>query len=81
MHCKDTFIQYAKSQIKRAFGLNKKVFKPKEKEPEVLEFCFIWDGKIAENVKSFLAKKEINQKNVAISAIDKMENTAILIKI
>lgn len=74
MHCKDTFIQYAKSQIKRAFGLNKKVFKPKEKEPEVLDFCFIWDGKIAENVKSFLAKKEINQKNVAISAIDKMEN-------
>ncbi|WP_298736963.1 nucleotidyltransferase domain-containing protein [uncultured Chitinophaga sp.] len=40
--CKDTFAGYARNQIKKARGLNKKIYRPMEKERKgVLEFCFV----------------------------------------
>lgn len=72
IQCKNTFIQYAKNQINRAYGLNKKVFNPKTNKPTVLDFCFIWDGQLAKNIKEYL--KGNDQKHYALSSIDKMEN-------
>ncbi len=75
IQCKDTFIQYASNQIKRAYGLNKKVFNPKIIKPTVLDFCYIWNGKTSEKIKEYLKTQQIkDQKFYAISSIDKMEN-------
>lgn len=43
--CKDTFAGYARTQIKKAGGLNKKIRRDMEKERKtVLDFCFVVEG-------------------------------------
>lgn len=77
MKCKDTFLNYAMSQVHRARGMNKKVFSPEpEKEPSVLDFCYVWmpDGR-AVQVKSVLANMGLDQKDCAVAAVNHMDNT------
>lgn len=43
--CKDTFAGYARTQIKKAKGLNKKIHRPMEKERKIVpDFCFVVEG-------------------------------------
>ena len=42
MRCEKTFVEYAKGQIARARGLNKKVFNPQAAfQPKVLDYCYV----------------------------------------
>ena len=43
--CRETFAGYARSQISKAHGLNKKIVTPMEKERKtILDFCYIIAG-------------------------------------
>lgn len=58
--CKNTFANYAFTQIKKARGLNKKIVNPVEIERKSVEdFCYVRDEK-----QSILFKDFINQKNL-----------------
>lgn len=56
--CKNTFANYAFTQIKKARGLNKKIVNPVDKKRKSVEdFCIIRDGKKSVSLTDFL---EIN---------------------
>jgi uncharacterized protein len=68
--CEKTFANYAFTQIKKAFGLEKKIINPVEAERKtVLDFCFVYEGKQAINLNRYLAEKELLQQNVGLSVI------------
>lgn len=79
--CEKTFVEYAKGQISRARGMNKKVFKPKPEEPpQVLDYCYVpMPNGGAVKVKDWLATHKddeygSDQKWYAIAAIDHIDN-------
>ena len=58
----DTFAGYAMSQVKKAKGLNKKVFNPMGQErKELLDFCYVLEGVQTMSLRDWLNKKEIVQ--------------------
>lgn len=86
--CRSTFVNYAKGQLHRAYGLNKKVFKPCPKErPRVLDYCYVVDGNRAVPFRDWLKgrKRDIvttgypnDQKSYALAAIDHVTDTYAL---
>jgi uncharacterized protein len=61
--CLDTFAGYAKTQIKKARGLNKKINKPLEKERKtVLDFCYVVKGNTSIPLQQWLTKNLISQE-------------------
>lgn len=68
--CKQSFANYAYTQIKKARGLEKKIVNPVEKERKgVLDFCFVYaEGKSVE-LKPFLEAKSIDQANCGLSGL------------
>lgn len=68
--CEKTFANYAFTQIKKAYGLEKKIVNPVDKERKsVLDFCFAYAGGEAIPVKDFLALKKMDDKKVGLTAI------------
>ncbi len=58
--CKNSFANYAYTQIKKARGLNKKIVNPVAKERKnVLDFCYVRDGKASVPVKGYLEKNNM----------------------
>lgn len=40
--CRQSFLEYARNQLSRAYGLNKKIFNPQPEEPpRVLDYCYV----------------------------------------
>jgi hypothetical protein len=65
--CKDTFANYAVTQIKKARGLNKKMINPVPKERKnILDFCFILSGYDSVPLNEWLVKKEYTQDNCGL---------------
>ena len=81
--CGKTFLEYAKAQLSRAYGLNKKVFNPQPKEPpRVLDYCYVVDGNQAVPFRRWLAGRPASmdgyrqdQKSYALAAIDHVTDT------
>lgn len=68
--CKDTFVGYALTQIRKARGYKKKVVNPMEKERKtVLDFCYIIDGFESIPVKEWLKRKGYSQELCGLSSI------------
>jgi predicted nucleotidyltransferase len=68
--CEKTFANYAFTQIKKAYGLEKKIVNPVDRERKsVLDFCFVYTGKEAIPVRDFLASNKMNDKKVGLAAI------------
>jgi len=68
--CEQTFANYAFTQIKKAYGLEKKIVNPVEKERRsVLDFCFVYEDKEAVPLNKYLVKHNMNQDNVGLAAI------------
>lgn len=68
--CEKTFANYAFTQIKKAYGLEKKIVNPVDAERKsVLDFCFVYQGKetIAANI--FLEQNNMLEDNVGLAAI------------
>ncbi len=78
--CEKTFVEYAKGQIARARGLNKKVFNPQAAfAPKVLDFCYVaMPNGTAAPVKEWLKTHENDdygpdQKWYSLAAIDHID--------
>ena len=78
--CKNTFANYAITQVKKAKGLNKKIVNPMEKERKnILNFCHVQQGQGSSGLQYWLEKKGWKQENcglVNISHMCKIEFTA-----
>ena len=65
--CFQTFAGYAKSQIKKAKGLNKKIFNPiDEKRKNVPDFCYIVEGYSAIPLQDWLNRNHYRQEECGL---------------
>ena len=81
--CCKSFLEYAKNQLSRAYGLNKKIFNPQPEEPpRVLDYCYVVERNMAVPFKEWLKKRPYEFKNeqkyYAIAAIDHVTDTYAL---
>lgn len=81
--CCKSFLEYARNQLSRAYGLNKKIFNPQPEEPpRVLDYCYVVDRNMAVPFKEWLKKRPYEFKNeqkyYAIAAIDHVTDTYAL---
>lgn len=68
--CEKTFANYAFAQIKKAYGLEKKIVNPMEKERKtVLDFCFVYINDQSMALNDFLQMKELDQSKMGLSAL------------
>ena len=73
--CKNTFANYAFTQIKKARGLNKKIVNPVEKERKTIEdFCVIRSSKETINLKTFIEENSLEKVNCGLAKIPNMKN-------
>ena len=65
--CYQTFAGYAQSQIKKAKGLNKKIFNPiNEKRKSILDFCYIIEGYTTVPLKVWLERNHHLQEDCGL---------------
>lgn len=68
--CKDTFAGYAKAQIKKARGLNKRILNPIAPErKDVIDFCFVVMGKKSMGLRDWLRSKGWQQEDCGLVGI------------
>ena len=68
--CERTFANYAFTQIKKAYSLEKKIVNPvDEKRKSVLDFCYVHTNKDAIALKLFLEKNNVLQTELGLSSI------------
>lgn len=73
--CQQTFANYAYTQIKKAYGLEKKIVNPvDEVRKSVLDFCYVYGGKDATPLLTYLEEKEMEQQKVGLTAIAHMRD-------
>jgi hypothetical protein len=73
--CQDSFAGYAKAQIYKARGLNKKVVNPMEvKRKSILDFCFVPEGQGAIPVLEWLAERGWKQEDCGLVNIPHMHD-------
>lgn len=73
--CEQTFANYAFTQIKKAYGLEKKIVQPVEKERKsVLEFCFVYKGNNARMVKEYFATKGLLPEKAGLASISHLKD-------
>ncbi len=73
--CEKTFANYAFTQIKKAYGLEKKIINPIEPERKtVLDFCFVHVDKKAIVLKDFLITTGYRQGQLGLSSIDHLRD-------
>jgi uncharacterized protein len=69
--CKETFAGYAMTQIKKAKGLNKKIFNPMpEARKTILDFCFALEGVASVPVQEWLFNHNLSQEHCGLSHIN-----------
>jgi len=69
--CLDTFAGYAKTQIKKARGLNKKILRTFEKErKQVLDFCHVVKGNGTLPLNEWLKENGYNQKDCGLANLE-----------
>lgn len=65
--CRDSFAGYARAQIKKARGLNKKIVNPMDKERKgLLDFCYVLEGQGSVNVQPWLARRNWKQEDCGL---------------
>lgn len=68
--CRDSFAGYAMGQVKKAKGLNKKVFNPiAEQVPRPFDCCFIVEGDKSIPVEEWLTKHQLQPERCGLSAL------------
>lgn len=78
---KDTFVGYAFSQIKKATGLNKKMFEPMEiKRKSVLDFCYILIDHQSLLFSDWLKKENISQDHLGLTKVPHFKDVYFLFK-
>lgn len=73
--CKETFANYAMSQLKKAWGLNKKIMNPVDKKKKnLLNFCYVIEGQGSIPLMEFLNKKSLPQRSLGLASIPHMKD-------
>lgn len=73
--CEQTFANYAFTQIKKAYGLEKKIMQPMDKERKsVLDFCFVYEGGYAKPVKEYFDAKQLQIEKAGLAAITHLKD-------
>ncbi|HEX7845758.1 MAG TPA: nucleotidyltransferase domain-containing protein [Chitinophagaceae bacterium] len=68
--CEQTFANYAYTQIKKAYGLEKKIVNPvAEERKSVLDFCYVHEGRDSIGLKQFLSRRGFEQEKMGLTAI------------
>ncbi len=68
--CEQTFANYAFTQIKKAYGLEKKILNPvEEQRKSVLDFCYVYDDRQTVLLQQYLAARQWKQENIGLAAI------------
>lgn len=70
----NSFCSYAKSQIEKARGLNKKIVNPIFEKKDVLDFCYTFKGEGTTPIKKFLKEHNYDQKNCGLVHLPNMDN-------
>ena len=73
--CEQTFANYAYTQIKKAYGLEKKILNPVDEERKsVLDFCYVYVGKEAIGLEKFLSENEFEQEKIGLTAVSHLRD-------
>lgn len=73
--CMDTFAGYAKTQIKKARGLNKKVNQSFERERKsILDFCYVVEGNGTAPLQTWLSARDLRQEHCGLAALAHFRN-------
>jgi uncharacterized protein len=73
--CQESFANYAYTQIKKAYGLEKKIVRPMDKvRKSVLDFCFVYIGKEARPLAKFLSDNRFKAEEMGLTAIAHMRD-------
>jgi hypothetical protein len=67
--CRDTFAGYALSQVKRAKGLNKKIFNPVLMAPRAIDYCHIVQGAGTLPAEVWLASQNMRAERCGLAAL------------
>jgi len=68
--CEQTFANYAFTQIKKAYGLEKKILNPMEAERKsVSDFCFVYQDKEAIKLKDYVLANGLSPEKMGLAAI------------
>jgi uncharacterized protein len=74
--CEKTFANYAFTQVKKAYSLEKKIVNPLDKERKtVLDFCFVYNNSEAIPVKKFLEKEGLEQDKIGLASISHLRDS------
>jgi uncharacterized protein len=74
--CEQTFANYAFTQIKKAFGLEKKIMQPMDKERKsVPDFCFVYQGSYAKPLKEYFETKKLELEKAGLSAVAHLKDS------
>jgi hypothetical protein len=77
--CKETFAGYAKTQIKKARGLNKKILRPMTKERKgVPDFCFVVDGNGSIPLVQWLAGQGYRQEECGLTQLSHFRDAYLI---
>lgn len=73
--CQQTFANYAYTQIKKAYGLEKKIVNPVDvTRKSILDFCFVYEGNEAVPLIKFLEARGMKQEKAGLTAIKHMRD-------
>jgi uncharacterized protein len=73
--CEQTFANYAFTQIKKAYGLEKKIVQPMgEERKSVVDYCFVYEEKEAVPLKNFLDEKRMEQSRIGLASVSHLRD-------
>ncbi|MEO8406015.1 MAG: nucleotidyltransferase domain-containing protein [Chitinophagaceae bacterium] len=73
--CEKSFANYAYTQIKKAYGLEKKIVNPVEEERKsVLDFCFVYAGDKSIPLVQYLEMNNYLQENMGLTAVSHLKD-------
>lgn len=73
--CEQTFANYAFTQVKKAFGLEKKIMQPMSKERKsVLDFCFVYEDSYTKPVKEYFEIKQLDLDKAGLTALTHLKD-------
>ncbi|MBP6430375.1 MAG: nucleotidyltransferase domain-containing protein [Ferruginibacter sp.] len=73
--CEQTFANYAYTQIKKAYGLEKKIMQPIDKKRKaVLDFCYVYKGRNAILLENYITINELQLANVGLTKIQHLKD-------
>lgn len=73
--CEKTFANYAYSQVKKAYGLEKKIVNPVDLERKtVIDFCYVYEKGSVRNFTEFLSELRWKQEDCGLTALSHLRD-------